>query len=68
MAQLIGTNHGPSDFAYRELARAGARNGRPTFALLKFNARAALGNACGGRDRHETQLEFESSSSDSVMN
>jgi hypothetical protein len=65
---MIGTNHGPSGFAYRELARAGARNGRPTFALLTFNARAALGNACGGRDRHETQLEFESCSSDAVMN
>jgi hypothetical protein len=31
LARLIGTNHGPTGFPYRELAWAGAR--RPAFAL-----------------------------------
>jgi hypothetical protein len=68
LAQLIGTNHGPGGFAYRELSGPAQETADQLLHLLTINARAALGNARGGRDRHETQLEFESCSSDSVMN
>jgi Transposase domain (DUF772) len=34
LAQLIGTNHGPSGFAYRELSGPAQENGRPAFAFI----------------------------------